>query len=152
MHPREEIRAKVAELIGEIDQPPIHVYDSRLYRLPDSQLPGAVVWTKNEDSGRETVGDDGLLMRSLDVEVELIVKASESLAHELDELALVVETKLGSHEDLVGVDGLTTDFYLTGTDIQYEPPGEGGDDTLGVATLTFMAAYYTEIDNPGGTP
>ena len=148
MHPRQQIRDAIVTAVTGLTTTGSNVFNSRIYRLSEDQLPAILVWTLNEDSDRETNGDDGFLMRSLNVMVEIMAHPSDTQTaqDELDDIALEIETALGADRDL---GGLTTDLFLSETRSNYTDEGEV---LLGGMSMTWTAEYLTEFNNPGGTP
>ena len=146
MHPRQQIRDAIVTAVTGLTITTDNVFNSRVYRLSDSQLPALIVFTEDESSDRETNGVDGLLMRTLNIMVEVSAheSAGKSIEDTLDDIALEVETALGADRDL---GGLTTDLFLSGTASKFDPEGE---QPFGTLEMTWTAEYYTEIDNPGG--
>lgn len=145
-HRRRQIRDHVvgmltsgipAELLGAEG-----VGKSRVGDFGDGDLPAILVYTREEDSTRQSFGE---LTRYLLLTVDIRVGATDALDDQADDLAARVET-LMDDDPLLG--GLASDSFLTKTEIGLM----GGQTvaTTGSAQLIYRIQYQTAPGQPSG--
>ena len=141
-HVRQQIRERVATEVTGLTTTGSKVYQSRVYPLQSSNLPGLLIYTTAESSEPIDMGGTSRLMnRVLSITIEAYVKATSNYDDTIDTVCSEVETALGGST----VNGLAKDIYLESTDINYQ--GEG-DQPLAIATMTWNCEYQTAANAP----
>lgn len=139
-HVRQQIREQVGTVLAGLTTTGARVYESRVYRMDTTNLPGLVIFTTRETSFR---GDmDDTIERKLDLVVEGYAKPSADMDDVLDTIAKEVETAMAAD---VTFGGLSTDCHLIQTDSDLF--GDA-DKAAGVVRLTFRVEYETLINAP----
>ncbi len=144
-HVRKQIRkAAAAALIG-LATTGSRVYESRVYPLNRAKLPGLLVFTTTEDSGHDdSAMGDMELMRDVALQVHGVVRISENLEDEMDDIALEVERAL---DDLGTMDGLVKIYHgIQGTISTLA--GEEVSKPHGAIALEFLYTYRTREGSP----
>ena len=140
-HVRKLIRDRMATVlsagVGLVNG---RVFTSRLYPLTAAKLPAITVHSGAEASGLMAMGNV-TLMRTLQVSVDVYVRANETFDDDVDAICVQVEAAIGGDFRL---DGLAKDVVLTGTDIDFSGEGEV---PVGIARLTFDVRYVTTISD-----
>tara|TARA_B100000427_G_C15518610_1_gene599316 strand:+ start:1869 stop:2318 length:450 start_codon:yes stop_codon:yes gene_type:complete len=144
-HVRQQLRERAASTLGSLTTTGSKVYQSRVYPLATSNLPGLLIYTRSEDSQPETMGaaSTRLIQRNLSLVVEGYVKAVSNYDDTVDTIAEEVETAMGNDRTL---NGLAKDSYLISTEINYD--GEG-DKPVAAVTMTYLVEYMTIENAPG---
>jgi len=140
-HVRKQIRNAAKGALQGLGTTGDRVFVSRVYPLDTAQLPGLLIFTPAEDSGREDSPTD--LMRDLTLQVHGIVRISGSLEDELDDIALEVEQAL----DGLGLAGLAKIYHgIQGTVSTLA--GEDVDKPHGAIAMEFLYTYRTVSGAP----
>lgn len=140
-HVRQQIRdAAVAALTG-LTTTGARVYASRLRPLADDELPCLLV---NTDAEQVTVTDVGgaVLMRTLDLSIRCMAKATADLDDTLDTLLAEVEVAL--YEETLG--GTVKSLELVSVEIEMD---DSTDKPVGVLTARYQAIYFSHAGTPG---
>lgn len=119
-----------------------NVFDSRLYPMEHTSLPGIIIFTDNEEVTTSTIGYPRLQERILRVSVECYFKATNEVNAQSDILALQVEKAILSTPNLVG---LYKSWKLESTETKLN---SDGDKPCVVLTLMFRVSYTTKEGNP----
>ena len=140
-HVRKQIRkAVVTELTG-LATTGDRVFESRVYPLDGAKLPGLLVYTTTEDSGREESPTES--MRDMVLNVIGVVRISELIEDELDDIALEVEIAL----DALGEADLAKIYHgIQGTASTLE--GDDADKPHGAIAMEFLYTYRTAAGAP----
>lgn len=140
-HVRAQIRSQFkAILTGGVSLVSSRVYGSRVYPLTEANLPAITIYAGGETSGLQTAGLK-TLMRSLSVNVDVYVRATENLDDDLDAICVQVEEAIADEYTL---NGLSKNTVLSSTEIEFSGDTE---QPVGVARLTFDVLYVTSIEN-----
>ncbi len=145
MHARQQIREAVAGLVAGLTTTGANVFQSRVYNLQESELPGLLVYTTTEtDSEPQSIGYPRRMLRVVEVVVEGKAQATANLDDTLDTISEEVEVALGADPAL----GLAAaiDTVHAGTDIELS--GDA-DQPIGSVTMRFNVAYMVTEDAPG---
>ncbi|KJV81257.1 hypothetical protein RHORCCE3_0440 [Rickettsia hoogstraalii str. RCCE3] len=142
MHARTRIRQTFVELLQGKTLVGTKVYDSRLYTMEFTSLPGIIVFSLNEEVATSTISPPRSQDRSVKIVVECYAKAAKDVNVTVDNIALEVE-KLVTNSFVLKK--LCKDCRLQSTDtsLNYD-----GDQPVAVATLTFSVHYRTKENNP----
>ena len=121
-HIRQQIREQVASDLTGLTTTSSRVYQSRVYPLADNNLPGLLIYTKDESSEPVT--------------------AVSGFDDTVDDICKEVETVLGGTRTL---GGLSKDLYLTSTEIEYDVSGA---TPVGYVSMMYTCEYMTDEDAP----
>mgnify|MGYP005723894337 FL=1 len=140
-HVRKQIRDRIAStLTSSVSLVSSRVFASRVYPLTEAKLPAITVYTGSEVSNRLNMGVSDL-NRSLSVEVDIYVRATNTFDDDVDAIAVQVEEAIAAD---FTVNSLAKEAVLSGTDIQFSGDAE---QPIGVAKLTFTVRYVTALTN-----
>jgi len=140
-HVRKQIRNAVKGALQGLATTGDRVFVSRVYPLAQAQLPGLLIFTPGEDSGREDSPTE--TMRDMTLQVHGLVKISEGLEDELDDIAMEVEQAL----DALGEAGLAKIYHgIQGTISTLA--GEDVDQPHGAIAMEFLYTYRTAAGSP----
>ncbi len=141
-HVRQQIRERIATEVTGLTTTGTKVYQSSVYPLQSSNLPGLLIYTTAESSEPIDMGGTSRIFnRVLTVAIEAYVKGTSNYDDTIDTVCSEVETALGGST----INGLVKDIYLESTDINYQ--GEG-DQPLAVATMSWNCLYQTAANAP----
>ena len=141
-HVRQQIRERIATNVTGLTTTASRVFQSRVYNLQATELPGLLVYTTSEQSERDTYISTNGLNRVVDVVVEGYAQASSNLDDSLDTISAEVEAAVAADPTCQGA---CNDLALASTEIEYT--GEG-DQPIGVIRLTFNCVYRTTSTAP----
>ena len=139
-HIRQQIRERIATDLTGLTTTASRVYQSRVYPLGENNLPGLIIFTKEETSEPIGMGANRLLERLLVVRVQAFCEAVSNFDDTVDTICKEVETALANDKDL---NNLAKDTYLSATEIEYD---SSGSQPIGYASMDFTVNYET-LDN-----
>lgn len=140
-HVRKQIRNAAKAALQGLATTGDRVYVSRVYPLDAAKLPGLLLFTPAEDSGREDSPTES--MRDMTLQVHGIVAISSNLEDELDDIAMEVEQAL----DTLGLAGLAKIYHgIQGTVSTLA--GEDVDKPHGAIAMEFLYTYRTAAGSP----
>jgi len=140
-HVRKQIRKAGVEVLQGLPTTQSRVYESRVYPLDKAKLPGLLVYTTVEDSGREDSATES--MRDVTLMVEGVAAISEHMEDELDDIAAEVEVAL----DNLGEAGLAKIYHgIQGTVSTLS--GEEAAKPHGAIGMEFLYTYRTAKGAP----
>ncbi len=140
-HVRKQIRKAAVAALAGLATTGSRVYESRVYPLNRAKLPGLLVYTTTEDSGREDSPTES--MRDMVLLVVGVVRISESIEGELDDVAMEVEIAL----DTLGLAGLAKIYHgIQGTVSSLE--ADDADKPHGAIAMEFLYTYRTASGAP----
>ena len=141
-HVRQQIRERIATNVTGLTTTASRVFQSRVYNLQSTELPGLLVYTTSEQSERDTfIGSNGL-NRVVDVVIEGYAKATSNLDDSLDTISAEVEAAVAADPTCQGA---CNDLALATTEIEYT--GES-DQPTGMVRMTFNVIYRTTTTTP----
>ena len=141
-HVRQQIRERIATNVTGLTSTASRVFQSRVYNLQSTELPGLLVYTTSEQSERDSFISSNGLNRVVDVVVEGYAKAASNLDDSLDTISAEVEAALAADPTC---NSLSKDLALASTEIEYT--GEG-DQPIGLVRMTFNVVYRTTATAP----
>jgi hypothetical protein len=141
-HLRRQIREAIAIAVTGLPTTGARVYESRVYPLQDSNLPGLLVYTENETSERRTLAAPGLMVRTLRVVVRAVAKAASNLDDALDQICKEVEIALAMPNATVS---MAKSITLVATDIEMQGTAE---KPTGHAAMTYEVVYIAAENAP----
>ena len=139
-HARQQIREAVTTLVTGLNSTGGNVFQSRVYRIQQSELPALLIYTTDEEVSRSSFSGGNELERVLGVRVEGFAQATANLDDTLDTIQSEVEEALGG-ELPAGVE----DFYLTSASSNLTGEGE---KPIGTVAMDFLCRYRTSELNP----
>ena len=141
-HVREQIRSRIVTNVTGLASTGSRVFESRIYPLESSELPGLLVYTISEESEPIRIGPNRLLERVLNVVVQAYCESNSDFDGTIDEICKEVETALASDRT---VNGLSKDLFIESTDITFSSES---NKTVGYVTMVFQVQYYTDAQSP----
>ncbi|MFY9589541.1 hypothetical protein [Rickettsia endosymbiont of Halotydeus destructor] len=142
MHARTKIRHAFVELLQGKTSVGTKVYDSRLYTMEFTSLPGIIVFSPNEEVITSTISPPRSQDRNVKIVVECYTKATRDVNVTIDNITAEVEKLVANSLTLKK---LCKDCRLLSTDITLNTEG---DQLVSVATLLFSVSYRTKENNP----
>lgn len=142
-HVRQQIREQFATTVTGLSTTGSNVFQSRVYNLESTNLPGLIVYTKEEASQPIVIGSSRTLERILSLNVEAYVKGTSNSDDTIDTIAKEIETAIAADTTL---NSLAKDCFLESTEINYNGEGE---QPIAVMTMTYQVMYITAEDSPG---
>ncbi len=141
-HVRKQIRNAVKGALQGLATTGDRVFVSRAYPIDRAKLPGLLLYSPSEDSGREDSPTDS--MRDLTIQVHGISAISENLEDELDDIALEVEKAI---DGLGEIGGLAKIYHgIQGTVSTIE--GDDAEKPHGAIAIEFLYTYRTVAGSP----
>lgn len=138
-HMNQQIRDRVADIIGALPFFSGRVYKMRSYALDEAKLPAAVVYTNSQSSSLVSIGFR-TLQGSLNLTVDIHIKGSSAtIVNAIDDACVLIEDAIGSDFSL---NGLVKSCVLTETDVDINVEGE---KPTASARLSYVAEYVTSI-------
>lgn len=141
-HLRRQIREAAAALVTGLTTTGARVYQSRIYPLQDAELPGLLVYTKDETSERVTVHRPSIFQRNVELVVEGYAKALSDLDDTLDGIAQQVEVAIAGDPGFSGKAKTTT---LRSTEVEMQ---DGAEKPIGMVRLVYDVVYFAREDSP----
>ncbi len=141
-HLRKQIRKAAIVGLQGLATTGSRIFESRVYPLDRAKLPGLLVYTPAETSGREDSPDES--MRDVTLMVHGLVAVTDKLEDELDDIALEVEIALDGLAELAGLAKIYHGIQGTLTTLA----GEDVDKPHGAIELEFLYTYRTRTGEP----
>ena len=141
-HVREQIRSRIVTNCTGLSTTGSRVFESRIYPLESSELPGLLVYTLSESSEPIRIGPNRLIQRNLNLVVQAYCEQNSDFDGTIDDICKEVETALASDRT---VNGLAKDLFITSTEISFSSEGA---KAIGYATMLFEVDYYTDAQSP----
>ena len=141
-HVREQIRSRIVTNCTGLGTTGSRVFESRIYPMEGSELPGLLVFTTTELSEPIRIGPNRLLERTLSVVVQGYCETNSDFDGTIDEICKEVETALASDRT---VNGLAKDLFIESTDITFSSES---NKAVGFVTMVFQVQYYTDAQSP----
>lgn len=140
-HVRKQIRKAAVAALQGLATTGDRVFESRVYPIDRAKMPGLLVYTTTEDSAREDSPTES--MRDLILIVYGVVRISDKIEDELDDIALEVEIAL----DGLGLAGLAKIYGgIQGTVSTMEV--DDADKPHGAIAMEFLYTYRTAAGAP----
>lgn len=134
-HVRQQIRDAVASAVNGLTTTGSRVYTSRFYPMQAAELPGLIVYTRNETSVIDSMTRPRGSMRDLSVGVDAYVKANDGADDTADTICAEVEAALSAD---VTLGGLAKDMFLSSVSIDLNADGE---KPAVIVSMTWTAQY-----------
>lgn len=141
-HIRQQIRERVATTLTGLTTTGSRVYQSRVYPMAETNMPGILIYSTSEDSEIDVMGSTGTLNRLLNLTVEGYVKSTTEFDDKIDDICKEIETAMAGDQT---INGLAKNSFLAGTEINYSGEGE---QPIGVVTLNYVVQYRTATNAP----
>lgn len=141
-HVRKQIRDRLVTVLTGLTTTGSNVFDSRFYRLSDSNLPALVIMTTDETVEHITVNlGSRNQMRTLNAEIEGFAE-SATIDDLLDTIAKEVEIALAADPTL---NDLAMEIRLTALEVDFEGRSE---KPKGRIKLTYEVDYQVDESDP----
>ena len=141
-HLRRQIREAIATAVTGLSSTGARVFQSRVYPLETTDLPGLLIYTGRENLTVETIHGPAVLGRTLAIRVVGVVRTTADLDDALDQIVKEVEVAVAG----MSLAGLAENIALT--EIQ-EPELTGtSEQPTGQITMSFEVNYFTEVNAP----
>jgi len=141
-HLRQQIRERVATDLTGLSTTGSNVFQSRVYPLETGNLPGLLIYSKDEDSEYVTIGAIRGVLNRLSVQIEAYCEGTANFDDTIDTISKEVQIALAGDQNL---NGLAKDIYLVSTEITLDP---SGDKPIGYASIIYIAEYLFNEDAP----
>jgi hypothetical protein len=141
-HVRKDIRDNIKATLTGLNTTGKNVFQSRVYPMHASKLPGILLYNRSEETSYETVSTPRMQSRRCEYQVEIYVKGTSDYDDTIDQICLEVEEAL--YVDLTR-GGDATDTRITSFDADFDG---SGDQPVAVATLTVEVTYQVRENNP----
>jgi hypothetical protein len=142
-HARKAIRDNIVSVLTGLSTTGARVYQSRVYPLDKSKLPGLCIYTKSEQSAVQTMGPNRTVQRVLSVSVEAYVRGVTGYDNSLDDICKEVEVALLADRTRAG---LAKDTQITGFSADYSGEGE---QPVATGVISVDVTYHTKEFTPG---
>lgn len=142
-HMRTQIREAVATALTGLSTTGANVYQSRVYAIDSNDLPALRIYTESETSETHSVTGPRPLLRTLQIIVEGVARATADVDDVIDQIAAEVEAAIGGSN----LSGLVYDLILTGTELTLSREAE---QPTGMVRMTWMTQYRT-LENDAET-
>ena len=142
-HVRKQIRNAAKVALHGLTTTGDRVFVSRVYPLTNAKLPGLLIYSPIEDSGREDSATES--MRDMQLHVHGIVAITENLEDEMDDIAMEVEQAL---DELGEVGGLAKIYHGIQGTASTLATGEEGERPHGAIAMEFLYTYRTRTGSP----
>jgi hypothetical protein len=142
-HLRRQIREAVGTAVTGLATTGARVFQSRVYPLPVTDLPGLTIATDSESSIGATLGAPRLIDRVLRLRVIAWARATADLDDTLDQICKEVEIALAM--PCAALAGIAKTITLISTEIELEGTA---DKPVGQAALTYEINYIAAENAP----
>lgn len=141
-HVRQQIRAAMATLLTGLTTTGARVHVNRARPIADAALPALVVRTRDENVDALTLNHPGVLVREMELEVEILASGA-SAADTIDTALAEVEVAVAGDATLAGLLKMPMQFRSVAAqyDDETSPP-------LAALSARFIATYSTLADAP----
>jgi hypothetical protein len=141
-HLRRQIREAAATTVTGLSTTGARVYQMRAYPLQDAELPGLLVFTKDETAERMTLPAPSIMERRLELVIEAYAKANSDLEDTLDGIAKEVEIAMAANPGLTGTAKSTT---LRSSEVEVQ---DGAENPIGMLRLVYEVLYFARETAP----
>ena len=141
-HLRQQIRERIAANVTSLTTTSTNVFQSRVYNLQSSELPGLLVYTKSEESEIHSAGSTRNIFRTLSVIIEAYVQSTANSDDTIDTICKEIEVAMAAD---ININSLAVDSYLASTEIQFM---DDGKLPTAIATLTYIVEYRNAENSP----
>lgn len=140
-HINNQIRDRIATIIGALPFFSGRVHKMRSYALDDEKLPAAIIYTNSQSNSLATIGTK-TSMGSLELYVEIFIKGSSStIINQIDDACVLIEDAIGSDFQL---SGLVKSCILSQSDVDINVEGE---KPVANARLSYAVQYVTLLSD-----
>ena len=102
-HIRQQIRERVATTLTGLTTTGSRVYQSRVYPMAETNMPGILIYSTSEDSEIDVMGSTGTLNRLLNLTVEGYVKSTTEFDDKIDvDICKEIETAMAGDQTING--------------------------------------------------
>lgn len=141
-HVRQQIRDQVTTTLTGLTTTGTNVYETRVYPLESSSLPGLTISTPSEEIDEELSSGSRTIFRNLQLVIMGYAQATSDFDNTIDTIAAEVETALMA--DLT-LNNLAKDTLLQSIETEFSTEG---NKPVGTITMTFNVMYATDHADP----
>ena len=141
-HLRQQIRERVATLLTGLSTTGSNVFQSRVYPLQQSSLPGILIYTNEEESEYLSTGDTRLIESRLSLSVEAYCQGTANFDDTIDTISKEVQVAIAGDRFL---NGLAKEVMLNSTEISFDGTSE---KPIGYISMIYMVDYHFDEDAP----
>lgn len=142
-HLRRQIREAIAGAVTGLTTTGARVFQSRVYPIERSALPGLLVFTLAETSARATLPAPGVMTRTLRLQVVGVAEGVANLDDALDQICKEVEIALAMPSAALA--GIAKTITLVATDIEMQGTSSR---PVGQAAMTYEVVYAAAENSP----
>lgn len=141
-HLRQQIRENIETVLTGLTTTGSNVFSGRVYPMASSNLPGLVIYTRDESCNYTSIGPQRTIERELTLTVEAYVAATSNIDDSIDTITAEIEVALYADRTR---GALADDTRITGFNVDFNADGE-----LPVArcTLDVIIDYTTKEGLP----
>ena len=141
-HLRRQIREAVATAVTGLTTTGARVFQSRVYPLERTDLPGLLIYTADETVEPSTIHEPAIIERTLRLRIVGVAKAVDDLDDVLDQIVKEVEIAIA------GMSLTSLAEYVALSDIAEPEYAREVERPTGRVTMTFEAKYFTAANAP----
>jgi hypothetical protein len=142
VHRRQAAREAIGTALTGLTTTGSRVFQSRVYPLETTDLPGLLIFTGPESLAPSTIHGPMVLERTLTVRVVGVARQTADLDDKLDLIVKEVEIAVAG----MSIAGIATEIALTSIE---EPELTGtSDQPTGQVTMSFEVSYFTAENAP----
>lgn len=142
-HLRRQLREIVGTKLTGLTTTGSRVFQSRVYPLETTDLPGLLISTVSESAEMLSISAPGTLERRLTVQVEAVAKATADLDDTLDGICKEVEVALAA--PFAALEAKARSIALTSTEIEIDASGA---QPIGKAVMNYEIVYFAAENAP----
>ena len=141
-HLRQQIRERVGTLLTGLTTTGSNVFQSRIYPLQQSSLPGILIYTNEEESEYLSVGDTRLIESRLSLSIEAYCQGTSNFDDTIDTISKEVQIAISGDRFL---NGLAKEVMLSTTEISFDGSTE---KPIGFISLIYVVSYHFDENAP----
>ncbi len=141
-HVRQQLRTSVVTLLGGLTTTTDKVFDTRVSPLQDSELPGLLIGTEEDETEYLSAGTNPLIMWSIALSVAIAVKKTGTIERTIDEIEKEVLVKLATDHT---IGGLAKGFTRESSSLALDGEGE---KKVAIRTVIFNVQIATREATP----
>lgn len=144
-HKRQQIRERTAAVLTGLATTGANVFQSKVYRLSDDELPAIKIYTGGEELSEESIskGLSGVVQCALSIQI--VVKENNTYDDVLDDILAEVQAAMKTERETGGAGSLpeiTNVFFYSGLeDVDYDE----GETDAGSQSINYMVQYEQDL-------
>lgn len=141
-HIRRQVREAIGTALTGLTTTGSRVFQSRVYPLETTDLPGLLVYTGSETIAPSTIHGPAIWERTMTVRVTAVAQAVANLDDTLDGICKEVEVAIAG----MSITGIATEIRLT--EIAEPELSGSADQPTGQVSMGFEVSYFTAENAP----